>query len=112
MLVIYKFVLPIEDEISVEMPVKAKLLHVADQGGQLCLWALVDPAFPKARRHLGIAGTGNPLDFEAIGGVLSEVRYRHGSRQAIYVGTALMSNLRLVWHVFDYGEMDQRVEHE
>jgi len=87
--VIHKFVLPITDEVAIMMPESAKILHVADQRGRLCLWAIVDPERPKVRRRFAIIGTGYPFPPELVG---------------IYIETAMMAASGLVWHVFDRGE--------
>ena len=82
---VFKYVLPIEDNPTISMPQGAQLLHVADQYGALCVWALVNPEAPPMHRRFRVAGTGHP---EAVG---------------VYVGTALMLG-GLVFHVFDRGE--------
>jgi hypothetical protein len=85
---IYKYPLSIEYEQVVAMPAGAELLHVADQLGELCVWARVKlPARRSAQRHLRIVGTGHSAHFVGR-----------------YVGWALMGD-GLVWHVFDYGEV-------
>jgi hypothetical protein len=81
---VHKYVLPVEDEVTFAPPAGAQLLHVAEQQGDLCLWALVDPSRQPRLRHLRIAGTGHEID---------------GSPS--YIGTAHLHGGRLVIHVFE-----------
>lgn len=75
----------------VEMPKGARLLHVHEQGGDVCLWAEVDPAAPKVDRVVLVFGTGHPIRHEQIE----------------YVGTAHLveAGQSLVLHVYDGGEV-------
>lgn len=81
---IWKFKLEIEDEQTVMMPMQAKVLSVAEQGGDLCLWAMVDPINRVEPRRVRIVGTGH------------EMFWSEGK----FVGTVLTEGGRLVWHVF------------
>jgi hypothetical protein len=40
---IYKYLLDVQDEQEVSLPVGARILSIAMQQGKLCLWAEVDP---------------------------------------------------------------------
>jgi hypothetical protein len=80
-MVIYKYPLKLVDEQTVEMPNSATLLHVAEQNGQLCLWAMVDPRREVVGVPIVIVGTGNPM-----------------GNVGKYLGTVQMG--RFVWHVF------------
>ena len=84
---VWKFPIPLEDFVTVEMPMRSKVLSVAEQNGQLCLWALVDPMQKKHPRSFRIAGTGHPIDTEDCGVSL--------------VGTVITAGGALVWHVFE-----------
>lgn len=42
-MVIWKYELRTEDTQQIEMLYKAEILSVANQDGNLCLWAMVDP---------------------------------------------------------------------
>jgi hypothetical protein len=86
---VYKYELPTEDIAALQMPAGAELLHVGVQGSDVMLWARVDPDAPCVTRRVRFAGTGHPLGEGA---------------DAPYVGTALLYNGRLVFHVFDLGE--------
>jgi hypothetical protein len=91
MLAVWKFVLLLDDEVVVEMPYGAKLLHVASQFGDpavVTLWALVKPTARPAHRRIFIRGTGHSISAEE-------------SRD--YVGTVIVADGRIVWHVFDGG---------
>ena len=88
---IYKYTIPIRDDCQVSMPMGAKLLHVDYQGvhdAELCLWAEVDPAVATVTRFFQVRGTGHRL------GELIELDGR-------YVGTVLIRELGLVWHVYE-----------
>lgn len=87
-MVIWKFELVLEDGQGVGMPQGAQLLHVAEQNGVLCLWAIVDPDAPNVIRHITIRGTGHPCGPEC--NVVS------------HIGTVMTPPF--VWHVFDLGE--------
>jgi len=97
MRVVHKFQVPVQDILSVEMPVGAKLLHFGAGGSQpgLHLWALVDPAAMTETRRFYIFGTGHAI-YEDDGNLL-------------FVGTAVdPAAPYLVWHLFeehpwDYG---------
>lgn len=72
---VYKYDLPVNDRQVLRLPRGAKLLHVGAQGGQLKLWALVDPNAPREPLEVCIAGTGHewPDGFRHLGTV--EVSY-------------------------------------
>jgi hypothetical protein len=84
---IYKYHLPIQDEVILEVPELFRPLHVGEKEGELCLWALVDPATPSQQRLIFIYGTGHLL---------------HPTEMFNYIGSVVMSN-NLVWHVADGG---------
>lgn len=83
---IWKFPLAVIDEQRVTMPCGAKLLAVQDQGGMMCLWAMVDTEAAKVTRAIRIYVTGNPIPDDA----------------GLHVDT--VQDGRFVWHVFDTGE--------
>ena len=58
---IWKYPLEVTDEQTISAPSGAKLLHVALQGGDLCVWAEVSPAAIKAPLPIRIYGTGHDL---------------------------------------------------
>ena len=79
---VWKFTL--HPDQPVKMPVGAQALYVAEQHGDLCLWALVDDTAELAPREFLIVGTGH--DAGAAGS---------------YIGSALMMGGMLVSHVFE-----------
>lgn len=87
MSVVYKYPLRIDDEQIVTMPEGAELLHVAEQRGELMLWARVIPTGQRTvARTILIRGTGAPIWTQP------------------HVGTVITEGGALVWHVFDGGE--------
>ena len=84
-MVIWKFKLEITDVQVVRMPAGAKILSVANQDGNLCLWAMVHTESPNVDRKIEILGTGNPIPL-----------YR---APRTFIGTAIIG--RFVWHVFE-----------
>jgi hypothetical protein len=84
MTTIWKFKLRLKEEQTIDMPGSPSFLHVAMQNDELCLWAIVQPDQPIARRTILIIGTGHPA--ENVG---------------LYIGTVLMSGGAFVWHVFE-----------
>lgn len=85
---IYKYVLPVDDTAVIEIPLGSKILSVAFQGEDLCLWAIVtadSPSRPPVRRTFHVRGTGHPAD---------------GIRHKSFLGTAFHP-AGLVFHVFE-----------
>jgi len=82
---IWKYTLPIQDSVALEMPSSSQCLCVAVQNGALCLWALVTPGTARVKRLIKIYGTGLPGP----------------SFHESYVGTVQLGPF--VWHVFDAG---------
>ena len=83
---VFKYPLALADTQSVEIPDGGTILAVQDQAGQLCLWALVDPARPAASRQIEIRGTGHAVP---------------GGGEMAYLGTVQQASGGLVWHVFE-----------
>jgi hypothetical protein len=81
---IWKLVLSIDDEVTMNMPVGAVVLGAHDQHGQVCIWALVDPYAQLVPRTFLIRGTGHPV-----------------GRVGRFVGTVIMESGDLVWHIFE-----------
>lgn len=77
---VWKFFLDRE----VEMPTGAKLLHVAEQHGQLCTWAEVDPDAPTEIRRFALVGTGHNVP-----------------ENVTFVGTILMMGGGILIHVYE-----------
>lgn len=73
----------------VVMPKGAEILSVHVQRGSATLWALVSPNEPEHARSILVAGTGWPIE-----------RVRRDQ----FVGTFMLDDGALVFHVFDLGE--------
>ena len=80
---IWKFVIPLQHAVKIDMPVNADLLTVQLQGDVPTLWASVDPEAQRATRVLTIIGTGREAP------------------EGRYVGTWQQDGF--VWHLFDLG---------
>lgn len=85
MTTIHKFRISIEDQFSIEMPVGADVIAVADQRGSAAMWAIVDTAAPLERRGFAVRGTGHPFR----------------GNEGRHLGTFQQANGALVWHLFD-----------
>ena len=81
---IWKYTLVVDDVQTITVPHGSKPLHLATQQGTPCLWMMCDPSQPFEKRTVRTYGTGHPVDSE--------------SRQ--YVGSYLIHNDMLVFHVF------------
>jgi len=88
---IWKFVLPVKDgDIIINMPEHAILMEAREQHGKVCVWAVVKPAHPMVPHRFRIYGTGP---------------FPEDMRHADFLGAAHLLDGRLVWHVFDLGEV-------
>ena len=85
---VFKYELPIDDVVQIEMPIKAIILDVDFQGKGLYLWAVVDPDAITEKRTFRIAGTGHPLE---VGAYTLDYFY--------YIKTVMIDGL--VFHVFE-----------
>ena len=63
-MVIWKFELELTGMQELTMPEGAQLLSVANQNGNVYLWAMVDPKKEKRRRYIEIVGTGNQMSVD------------------------------------------------
>lgn len=82
---VYKYPLsPFVDQ-TISMPHGARVVHLAVQDGQVCLWAIVDPSAPPEPRHFSVLGTGD----------------RTLAEDSTYVGTVLLDGGFDVLHVFE-----------
>ncbi len=88
--VVWKYVLPLEDCASIDMPIGCKVLSAGVQDEQICIWALVDPSdlIGTARYRFRIAGTGRPIK---------------DSEHLDFIDTVLLMGGSLVFHVFQVG---------
>jgi hypothetical protein len=84
--VIYKYKILITDEFVLNLPLNSKLLSVAEQDGDMVLYAMVIPELGLHPVKIRVIGTGNPMP-----GDMSEYKF---------LGTVKTYNGRLMWHIF------------
>ena len=85
---IWKYQIPPQDFITIEMPKNAKILSFHTQNDIPCIWVLVNSDAPKEPRTLLLRGTGHPIKI--------------ASECLKYIGSTLMMNDSLVWHLFEW----------
>ena len=78
---IYKYTLDRSVRCVLDMPMDSRVLCVQMQGGEICLWAEVDPAFAKFERVYCVIGTGRECP---VGN---------------YIGTVQENGF--VWHIYE-----------
>ena len=88
---IYKFLLEVAGEQEVEMPNGARVLSVHSQNGNIAVWAEVTPEAILTTVTFYIVGTGE-IPFATHFGLSPQ-----------YLGTVVMHNDSLVWHVYYKG---------
>ena len=96
---IWKFEFEVDDDIEIEMPEYAQVLHVdvqfqRDPNARVgepaihevpCIWARVDTERPMVKRRFLLAGTGHPLPDASLE----------------HLGSFKMAQDRLVFHLFE-----------
>ena len=86
-LTIWKFPIPIQGSIPIEIPIGARFLSAQYQDGQgPMMWCEVDPDAKKEVREFYLIGTGHPIPEHA--------RYLCTFQQGVFV-----------WHLYDADEM-------
>jgi hypothetical protein len=85
---IWKYILE-PDKLSITMPKNAKILTVREQHGSICMWAEVDSENETETRVFSIYGTGHRMP-------------RGMGLQEHYIGTAMLSDGNLVFHVYEH----------
>lgn len=90
---VFKYTLEFSDHIVLELPVGAEILHFGIQDDVLRIWALVDPTVEKEIRKFRLAGTGHPIT--------------EPDSELNFIGTVIMRNGLLVWHLFEIKEVLQ-----
>ena len=83
---IWKYPITPNENMFIDMPKGAQIIHINTQHGSPHLWAIVDPSEPKETRVFGVYGTGHTLP----------------ESPKSHVGSFLMYNDNLVFHVFEY----------
>ena len=81
---VWKYPLPIADEIRIELPQDARPLTVQMQNGEPWLWVLLNPDLPIYVRTFVLAGTGHEID-----------------QPGAYIGTFQMADGAFVFHLFE-----------
>jgi hypothetical protein len=82
---IHKFELKIADYCSIQMPVGAKVLTVANQRNHLCIWAEVHVDAGMETRRFAIRGTGHHMQGD----------------EGRFIGSVMFRDGDLVFHVFE-----------
>jgi len=82
---VYKYAMN-EPDCTFEIPFPAKILHVATQNEDPCLWVLVDTDRPKLAHRFLAVGTGHELPKELF------------APEEMFVGTVFIGTL--VFHIF------------
>lgn len=88
---VYKYEFPIQDDLTIYLPIGAEILHVDEQHGIPCMWARVDPSAQMEARRFRLAGTGHDLP--------SGLR-EDGYPVLAHVGSFQMASGALVFHLF------------
>jgi hypothetical protein len=84
---IYKYALKPTELQTVSMH-PGEILHVGEQGHNVCIWALVDPDAPLEERKFAVVPTGESCPYS--------------SDQ--HLGTAKLHNGSLIFHIFEVKE--------
>jgi hypothetical protein len=83
---VWKFPFELKDDVEIQMPTGARVVHVGSQHNIPMLWALCDAEAEVEARCFRVAGTGHPIPESVVDN---------------YVGTFMMMGGHLVWHVFE-----------
>lgn len=89
---VYKYPFLVADEVTLQLPKGARILHVAQQplaSGDLQLWAHVDKRAELVPRRLRIYGTGHDMPGDA----------------GKFICTVLMNGGAVIRHIYDQGEV-------
>ncbi len=87
---VWKFPLPIDDVIEIEMPRGAEILHVSSQADSPMLWALVEQGAAMEKRRFRFAGTGHLIEEPELPECLK------------HRGSWSQNNGKLIFHLFEY----------
>jgi hypothetical protein len=85
MISIFKYPIPIQDTITLDMPAGAEVLTVQVQRGKPCIWAKVDTSRPMEDRVFYLRGTGQMFN----------------GKEGRHVGSFQMDGEYLVFHLFE-----------
>ena len=84
---VYKYVLEVTEQQTIEIPEGAQILSVQVQKGIPCIWALVDPNMKLTKRIYKTYGTGHPM--------------QNLTETDKFIGTYQVANGSGVFHVFE-----------
>lgn len=59
---IFKYPLPVQEKLSIELPAGAQIIRVDDVDGLFWLWAIVDADAPLTTRRIECYKTGQPIE--------------------------------------------------
>ena len=59
---IFKYSLPVQEKLAIELPAGAKIIRVEDVEGLFYLWAIVNPEAETEKRYLEFYKTGQPIE--------------------------------------------------
>lgn len=83
---IFKYIIPVEDIVTeLEIPLGGEILSCLTQDDEVCIWVKVDPNARLVTRSFKTVGTGHQFRDE----------HTH------YIGTVLIFNGTLVFHLFE-----------
>jgi hypothetical protein len=83
---VWKATLQMREIQQIAVPAGAHLLCAREQGNDICVWFLCDPAAPHESRTIAIVGTGYSAPSE---------------NEARYLGTASFRDGQFMFHVFE-----------
>ena len=83
---VYKYQLPLQEELKIPMPMGAKVLHFANQNEIPTIWVEVDTDEQDRAKTFFIVGTGHDIPT---------------GKTVVYIGSALFAGGNLVWHLYE-----------
>lgn len=86
--VIYKYPIPLNDTILLQLPKNAEILFVETQNGDPFIWCLINPELELVPRYFHLYGTGMEIEEDTL-------------HENVYVGTFKLANERLILHLFE-----------
>lgn len=81
---VFKYTIPVQNEIEVMMPEQALVLSCQVQHNQPQIWAVVDDESPEIPHHFHMVGTGHPANH----------------LEGAFIDTFQLNNGQLVFHLF------------
>lgn len=88
MLTVFKYELPADDMVELDLPEGARHLHFGNQFDVPCLWCMVDTQKPKVKHRFRFAGTGH----DDLSPYIAE--------ELQFIGSAMFQGGSLVFHLF------------